>query len=77
MDAVNLTPAEWEWFKHLARKSSAQTVPPADIGCKLVGLRLLEETRGGGLALTMQGLNVLKLVDRQWHRRYRWRTPRG
>jgi hypothetical protein len=73
MNAVELTPEEWEWFKHLARLRPLDRRPPRDIRRKLLELKLVEEGRGGGLAPTAEGRDVLTLVDTRprggWRRR--------
>jgi len=76
MKAVALTPAEWEWFKQLARPSAVTRVPPIGIRRKLVDLLLIEEKRGSGLGPTTQGRDVLKLIDERWRVGYQWRKPR-
>ena len=63
MNAVELTPEEWEWFKQLARVSPLNRKPPQDVRHKLLELRLVEENRGGGLGPTAEGRDVLRLVD--------------
>lgn len=73
MNAIVLTPVEWEWFKQLARSRVENRMAPQDIRRKLVELKLMEESRVGGLGPTVQGRDVLKLVDDRWRGAYRRR----
>ncbi len=76
MDDIELSPAEWEWFKQLARSSAASRAAPIEVRRKLVTLKLIEEKRGGDLGPTLHGRDVLKLVDARWRGGWRWREPR-
>ena len=76
MDAVKLTPHEWEWFKQLARVSPLKRKLPPDIRGKLLTLRLIKEDVGGVLGPTAAGRNVLSLVDHRPRASWRKRESR-
>jgi hypothetical protein len=76
MDAVELTPQEWEWFKQLARLSPLNRKLPTDIRWKLLKLKLVKEDVGGVLGPTAEGRDVLRLVDDRPRASWRKRESR-